>query len=329
MEELQRKHPSVEFIIASYADGAKALKIRNIPCIDLGLPPMGLAHERMVRIGKLLQRERPDLVVADEELFALPLCRVFDIPSIFVTNWLASEDVVSNVSLLLCAEKVLVADLEDAFIAPLWLEEKTVFVGPICRLEAEEERPSAKQELGLDAKRKVVLITAGGSDVSDVVYFGICAYALSSLSVPLQVIAVAGPWYKILKPMEYAWLTSVQFTDYLPNLTRYIAASDLAFTRGGHTTLWEVALHGVPSICIPHPKFVDPLNEHYAYSMQRRGVCIVFPERAANPEVIKAKVEEILQSGTIRDSVRQAGMRLRERVGTRRATEIIGAFLTG
>jgi hypothetical protein len=271
MEELQRKHPSVEFIIASYADGAKALKIRNIPCIDLGLPPMGLAHERMVRIGKLLQRERPDLVVADEELFALPLCRVFDIPSIFVTNWLASEDVVSNVSLLLCAEKVLVADLEDAFIPPLWLEEKTMFVGPICRVEPEEEQHSTK----------------------------------------------------------YAWLTSVQFTDYLPNLTQYIAASDLAFTRGGHTTLWEVALNGVPSICIPHPKFVDPLNEHYAYSMQRRGVCIVFPERAANPEVIKAKVEEILQSGTIRDSVRQAGMRLRERVGTRRATEIIGAFLTG
>jgi len=229
MEELQRKHPSVEFIIASYADGAKALKIRNIPCIDLGLPPMGLAH---VRIGKLLQRDRPDLVVADEELFALPLCRVFDIPSIFVTNWLTSEDVVSNVSLLLCAEKVLVADLEDAFIPPLWLEEKTMFVGPICRVEPEEEQHSTK----------------------------------------------------------YAWLTSVQFTDYLPNLTQYIAASDLVFTRGGHTTLWEVALHGA----IPHPKFVDPLNEHYANTMQRRGVCAVFPERAANPEVIKAKAEDPL-----------------------------------
>jgi UDP-N-acetylglucosamine:LPS N-acetylglucosamine transferase len=327
-QELKRLRPDAEIRFASYADGVKALRMHGIDVIDLMLPPMGNIHERIPRIGKLLREHAPALVVSDEELFALPLCHVFDIPAVFITNWLATEETVSYISLLLNAERIIVTDIEDSFMPPVWLEKLVEFVGPVCRLEAiTEDKRSLRQQLGLDPNRRLVLITAGGSDVSDVVYFGMCAYALARIKEPLQVIAVAGPWYKMLEPMQYAWTTSIQFTDYIPQLTRYIAASDFVLTRGGHSTLWELALHGIPSICIPHPRLVDPLNEYYAFTMQRRGTTIVLPERELNVEMLLAKCENLLQDKATYQSMSQTGLTYRERVGTRKAAEAIASYL--
>lgn len=327
-QELQRLRPDVEIRFASYADGVKALRIHGIDAIDLRLPPMGNIHERIPCIGKLLREHAPDMVIADEELFALPLCRVFDIPVVFITNWLATEETVSYTALLLNAERIIVTDMEDSFMPPVWLEKSIDFVGPVCRLEdISEDKHSLRQQLGLDPNRRLVLITAGGSDVSDVVYFGMCAYALARIREPIQVIAVAGAWYRLLEPMQYAWAASIQFTDYIPQLTRYIVASDFVMTRGGHSTLWELALHGIPSICIPHLRIVDPLNEHYAFTMQRRGTTIVIPERDLNVEMLSAKCEMLLGDETVYRSMCQAGLRYREHIGTVKAAEAIAAHL--
>lgn len=327
-QELKRLRPDAEIRFASYADGVKALRIHGIEAIDLMLPPMGNIHERIPRIGKLLREQAPALVVADEELFALPLCRIFDIPVVFITNWLATEETVSYISLLLNAERIIVTDMEDSFMPPVWLEKSIEFVGPVCRLEeTTEDKRSLRQQLGLDPNRRLVLITAGGSDVSDVVYFGMCAYALARIREPIQVIAVAGAWYRLLEPMQYAWAASIQFTDYIPQLTRYIVASDFVLTRGGHSTLWELALHGIPSICIPHPRLVDPLNEYYAFTMQRRGTTIVLPERDLNVEMLSAKCEMLLRDETVYRAMSQAGLGYREHIGTGKAAETIAACL--
>lgn len=178
-DELRTLHPRVDLCFASYADGFKALKLHGIEAIDLGLPPMGNTHERLPAIGKLLKELQPDLAVVDEELFALPLCVVFDIPAVFITNWLASEETVSTISLLLNAQCIIVTDLEDSFMPPIWLEKRIYFVGPVCRQEPIGDKAAIRQSLGLDTKRRFVVLSAGGSDVSDVVYFGACAYAFS------------------------------------------------------------------------------------------------------------------------------------------------------
>jgi len=327
-QELNRLRPNVEIRFASYADGQKALEMHGIEVMDLKLPPMGNIHERIPRIGKLLREQAPTLVVADEELFALPLCRVFDIPVVFVTNWLATEETVSYISLLLNAERILVTDVEDSFMPPIWLEKSVEFVGPICRLEdIPQDKRLLRQQLDLDPNRRLVLVTAGGSDVSDVVYFGICTYALARIKEPIQIIAVAGAWYRLLEPLQYAWPVSIQFTDYIPQLTRYIAASDFVITRGGHSTLWELALHGIPSICIPHPRVVDPLNEYYAFTMQRRGATIVLPERDLNVEMLSAKCETLLYDEAVYQSMSHAGLRYREHMGIHRAAEVIATHL--
>lgn len=326
-DELRKICPDVELRFASYADGWKALNLHNVQAIDLGLPPMGNLHERIPRIGKLFTDEPPDFVIVDEELFALPLCAVFNIPAVFITNWLVSEETVSYISLLLNAQCILVTDMEDAFMPPSWLEKRVHFVGPICRLEPQDDKVAIRRSLGLDNRRRLVLISAGGSDVSDVVYFGTCAYALSRIREPLNVLAVAGPWYRLLEPLQYAWAVSIQFTDYVPQLTRYIAASDFVITRGGHSMLWELALHGIPSICIPHPRIVDPLNEYYALTMQRRGTTVVIPERQLNPELVAGACERLIKDEAMYRAMAEAGLRYREHIGTRKCAEIIAAHI--
>jgi hypothetical protein len=161
--ELQKLSPDLHISFASYADGLKAFQLNQVETLDLQLSPLGKNFERVPRIGRLMKEMHPDLVVADEELFALPLCEIFDIPSVFITNWLVGENVVSHVSFLLNAQHVIMADFEDSFMVPRWLTAPVSFVGPICREFSFQGKPKPmlRQELGLQPTPRLLIATAG------------------------------------------------------------------------------------------------------------------------------------------------------------------------
>ncbi len=323
--ELQKLSPDLRISFASYADGLKAFQLNQVEVLDLQLSPLGKNFERVPRIGRLIQETQPDLVVADEELFALPLCEIFDIPSVFVTNWLVGENVVSHISFLLNTQHVIMADFEDSFMVPRWLTAPVSFVGPICREFPFQDRTkqALRQELGLRSAAKLIIATAGGGDIADFWFFHTCAYALSRLSEDVQAILVVGSLYHTFEFAQYNLAPHVQFTDHLPDLPQYFAASDLVITRGGHTTLWELAILGTPSLCIPHPPFLDPLNERYAFNMQRRGTTVVFRERELDVDRLAVEIQSLLQEGAALQQMSARGQELTRQQGTRPSAQII------
>lgn len=109
---------SIEIKFISYADGYKALSAKGRPCINIGLPSKGDEHDRFIKVGQALREEKPSLVISDEELLALPLAKIFQIPSLFITNWFPPNFDHPMMSYFADSEEIIFPDLEGNLAIP-------------------------------------------------------------------------------------------------------------------------------------------------------------------------------------------------------------------
>lgn len=80
------------------------------------------------------------------------------------------------------------------------------------------------------------------------------------------------------------------FTKHLPAL---LAKSDLAVSRAGASTLWELAANGLPALYIPYPHAAGDHQYHNALFLAERGWSWVVREADLKPEAL----ERILETG--------------------------------
>lgn len=71
--------------------------------------------------------------------------------------------------------------------------------------------------------------------------------------------------------------------------------ADLAVTRAGANTLFELALFGLPAIVIPYPH-AERHQEANARSFERAGGVIRIPQNEAHPALLKEKIFQLLNS---------------------------------
>src|SRR5262249_57568560 len=89
---LETRRPDVEVRVVSYGTGAATFAEFETPLIDLGLPESGSIPEMSALAGKLIGWLNPDLVVSHEEFAAMPAAKIFDKPTLFLTDWFADPD---------------------------------------------------------------------------------------------------------------------------------------------------------------------------------------------------------------------------------------------
>lgn len=79
------------------------------------------------------------------------------------------------------------------------------------------------------------------------------------------------------------------FTDDLPAL---LQRSDLAVSRAGASTLWELAANGLPALFVPYPHAAGDHQYHNARYLVEQGLCWM----AREPELTPGLLETILQT---------------------------------
>ncbi|MCD6505128.1 hypothetical protein J7M22_00755, partial [Candidatus Poribacteria bacterium] len=300
-----RKDVELKFI--SYASGAEFLKDKPFPLTDLNLPAIGKDGERIFKITEVIGSESPDLIVTDEELHALPIARGFNIPSVLITNWFQADD--PEVSALFeLADMIIVPDYKEGFHMTLTAKDRILWTGPIWTKETEpteENRRRARQELDIPPSVKLILLMHGAGDVMDIPFLERAAKAYQLLEIPSRLMIFAGKFHEMFKHLEERG--NIQVMGYTERLDPYILAADLAITRGGHTSLWELAMAGIPAIAIPRPKHISPMNEIYAKNMEWRGTAMMIQEEELAPELLKEKMELILTDERIWRKMSKAG----------------------
>jgi UDP-N-acetylglucosamine--N-acetylmuramyl-(pentapeptide) pyrophosphoryl-undecaprenol N-acetylglucosamine transferase len=128
----------------------------------------------------------------------------------------------------------------------------------------EIERSCAREELGFDARRPL-LVVLGGSQGSSALNAFVRTHATALLASGVQVLHQTGPNKLRESAPECAGYRAVEYVDPVHAALR---AATLALVRGGASTLAEVAAMRVPALVAPYPGHAD---RHQTLNAQELG----------------------------------------------------------
>jgi UDP-N-acetylglucosamine--N-acetylmuramyl-(pentapeptide) pyrophosphoryl-undecaprenol N-acetylglucosamine transferase len=82
-------------------------------------------------------------------------------------------------------------------------------------------------------------------------------------------------------------------------------AADLIISRGG-STIFEIALWGIPSIIIPLSTAAEDHQRKNAFSYSRSGAATVIEETNLTPHILTAEVDRILSNKELLEKMKNA-----------------------
>jgi UDP-N-acetylglucosamine--N-acetylmuramyl-(pentapeptide) pyrophosphoryl-undecaprenol N-acetylglucosamine transferase len=289
-----------------------ALVARNLSYSPVGFVQFVRSFFESQRIAKTLLSESSRVVVVGTGGFvSAPVCRAAHLLKIPVK--LINVDIVAGRANKLCArwaDEVFVQFEETvSYFAGRKLQVNVVG----CPLRKEFENPNpqaAKSDLGLDANKKVLLVT-GASSGSASINDTICSLLdkLAAFADTWQIVHLAGDIH--LKKVEEGYksaLISRRVIGYYDNMADLLNAADLVIGRSGAVSIAEYAAAGVPSICMPYPHHRDLHQYLNAGKLVEAGAAIIvddLPDAKDRAEWLWEELEPLLKEDTKRQQMKK------------------------
>lgn len=132
---------------------------------------------------------------------------------------------------------------------PEHLRHKTFYSGGLCTTSAEvPKRNAARQRLGLELDREIVVVLTGGGG-SGTPY---APLTVAARAAPNTLFLTIGPLHVEGHETDFANLVNVGWVD---NVVDYLAASDIVLASAGDNTVHEVAMLERPYIVAPEWRY--------------------------------------------------------------------------
>ncbi len=174
-----------------------------------------------------------------------------------------------------------------------WFDaEKVAVVGyPVRRSFLNLDRQAAREKLGIDQVRKVVLAfggSGGAKAINEAVLEALPLWREAGLVVIHVTGRYKGPDYDAVADTEAAlaemgiegegdWYRRLDYADEIADL---IAVADLVICRSGAGTLTEMAVSGTPTLIVPLPTSAEDHQALNAREMERIGAAQVLYQEA-------------------------------------------------
>lgn len=190
-------------------------------------------------------------------------------------------------------------EAQDSFI----FQKKVVLTGmPVRSSLYQATRDDAAAALKLDPRIKTVLIFGGSKGARAINKTMVQALPLFSALSPLQIIHLTGmiDFGQIQDETKRSKQPNEQVIyhclPYLDRMELAYAASDLAVSRAGASTIAELVAGKIPSILIPYPFATNDHQEKNARSLERRGAAKVLLNDDLNGKRLFEEVKELISS---------------------------------
>lgn len=177
--------------------------------------------------------------------------------------------------------------------ASRWFDaERVAVVGyPVRRSFFELDRAAAREKLGIDPSRKVVLAfggSGGAKAINEAVLNALFRWRAAGLVVIHVTGRYKGPDYDAVAETEAAlaamglagecdWYRRLDYADQIADL---VGAADLVICRSGAGTLTELAVSGTPALIVPLPTAAEDHQALNAREMERIGAASVLYQEA-------------------------------------------------
>jgi len=227
----------------------------------------------------ILEKDRPKVVISDEDFASLTVAQEMKIPTILVTDILETHFTKGLTSfiekkmnksmkeIMKKCEIVILPEIGDA-------HDNIQRVGPIVR-QTEYTREQLRQKFAFD--KKTIVISIGGTDAG-LFLIEKAIQAISKINQDLEIVLVSGP--SVQKKYE-----NVKNLGFVENLHEIIFASDVLISLAGKSTIDEANAYGTPAIFIP-------IKGHFEQEDNAKEQGFVFEDLKRLENLILSKLEE-------------------------------------
>lgn len=251
VRELQYTMPELDLRFVSYAEGAREIAAAGFPIIDLGLPAQNSYVETSVLAGRLIGWLQPDAVIAHEEFAVMPAAKIFDKPTLFLTDWFTSPEKLTMAALRL-ADRILFLEEPEVFEEPEPLRGRVSYFGPYQRAFrfSREDKAKARQECGLPADAKILGVFPGSWQETSTPLAELLEVCLPQLeSTNVHVVWMAGDDARSLSE-RFAEQPRFIIRDYETQIDAWMVSCDAAITKCNRKSAMELLRLGIPSLAI-------------------------------------------------------------------------------
>ncbi len=287
---------STNFITGSGA--AKILKKLNYNVQDLYNPPSFVIENGALKNSakwlwnyynyykdcknisqKILEENKPNLVISDEDFASLTVAQEMKIPSVLITDVFETRFTKGIASLI---EKKMNKSMQDIIkkcdivIFPEDGEdfENIKKVGPIVR-QTNYTRDELRKKFSFE--KNTILISIGGTDAG-IFLIEKALQVISKINQDLEIVLVSGP--AVSKKFE-----NVKNLGFVDNLHELIYAADILISLAGKSTIDEANAYGTPSIFIP-------IKGHFEQEDNAKRQGFVFEDINRLEELVLEKLEQ-------------------------------------
>jgi len=228
---------------------------------------------------ELLQKNKPDLIISDEDFASLSVAQNIKIPTVLVTDVFETHFTKGIASFI---EKKMNKSMQeiikkcDVVIFPGNGDEydNVKMVGPIVR-ETNSTREELRKKFSFE--KKTILISIGGTSAG-LFLIEKALESISKINQELDIVLVSGPAVN----KKYENVKNLGFVD---NLHELIFAADVIISLAGKSTIDEAKAYGTPAIFIP-------IKGHFEQEDNAKELGFVFEDINRLQELILEKLEE-------------------------------------
>jgi UDP-N-acetylglucosamine--N-acetylmuramyl-(pentapeptide) pyrophosphoryl-undecaprenol N-acetylglucosamine transferase len=297
---------SIRLIVAQGIQRVLSFKIFKLPFVLI---------KGFLQARGILKEFRPDAVISTGGYASFPV--VAAAAALRIPIFLHEQNAVPGITNRLCqrfAKKVM---LSFKASVKYFNSKKAVFTGnPVRQKVILTERGVARQKLGIDQKRKTILVTGGSQGarrINEVMASLVDFFAAEGI----QVLHVTGPkdYEHVLSLTEnkvldiekkvptikgkkkYVTITKYKLyhpMPYMYNIWDGIAASDIIISRAGGTAIAEILARGIPSILVPYPFAAERHQDVNAKELEAAGASVIIENDKFSEDAVKALVKELL-----------------------------------
>jgi len=228
---------------------------------------------------ELLQKDKPNLVISDEDFASLTVAQNIKIPTVLVTDVFETHFTKGIASFI---EKKMNKSMQeiikkcDVVIFPENGDDydNIKMVGPIVR-ETNSTREGLRKKFSFE--KKTILISIGGTSAG-LFLIEKALESISKINQELDIVLVTGPGVN----KKYENVKNLGFVD---NLHELIFAADVIVSLAGKSTIDEAKAYGTPAIFIP-------IKGHFEQEDNANELGFVFEDINRLQELILEKLEE-------------------------------------
>ena len=320
-EELARRHPKAQPVFFCSSRAVDARILARTAYEFFPLPAEGFSSNpiQAIRFGaqflksyafakQILQAVRRQAVVMGTGGFvSAPV--ILAAHSLKIPIYILNVDYVpgkANRLLARFAQNIFTQFSETADDLPKYKERFTAVGCPLRCSFAAPNPENARRTLGLDANKKILLVTGASSGSLSINQAMVRLLPkLADFTGRWQVVHLTGQaHYETMKAAAASAAIAYHIVDYFDEMADLYAASDIIIGRSGAVSVAEYAAAGRAAICLPYPYHKDKHQHLNASGLVNAGGAVIVEDIVGDVDTTAAVLLEALRNLMTNDTLR-------------------------